>query len=56
MLVARTPPEGISSPELSRHLGVNHHTAWLLHHKIVRAIADREEAYLLRGKIQIDAS
>jgi len=28
--------------------------AWLLHNKILRAMADREEAYLLRGKIQID--
>jgi hypothetical protein len=31
-------------------------TAWLLHNKILRAMADREEAYLLRGKIQIDDS
>ena len=45
---------GISSLELSRHLGVNYDTAWLLHNKILRAMADREEAYLLRGKIQMD--
>jgi hypothetical protein len=45
---------GISSLELSRHLGVNYDTAWLLHNKILRAMADREEAYLLRGRIQID--
>jgi hypothetical protein len=37
---------GISSLELSRHLGVNYDTARLLHNKILRAIADREEAYL----------
>ena len=43
---------GISSLELSRHLGVKVDTAWLLHNKILRAMADREEAYLLRGKIQ----
>jgi transposase-like protein len=47
---------GISSLELSRHLGVKDDTAWLLHKKILRAMADREEAYLLRGKIQIVAS
>jgi transposase-like protein len=47
---------GISSLELSRHLGVNYDTAWLLHNKILRAMADREEAYLLQGKIQIDDS
>ena len=45
---------GISSLELSRHLGVKYDTAWLLHNKILRAMADREEAYLLRGKIQMD--
>ena len=47
---------GISSLELSRHLGVKYDTAWLLHNKILRAMADREEAYLLRGKIQMDDS
>jgi hypothetical protein len=47
---------GISSLELSRHLGVKYDTAWLLHNTILRAMADREEAYLLRGKIQIDAA
>ena len=47
---------GISSLELSRHLGVKYDTAWLLHNKILRAMAEREEAYLLRGKIQLDDS
>ena len=47
---------GISSLELSRHLGVKYDTAWLLHNKILRAMTEREEAYLLRGKIQIDDS
>jgi transposase-like protein len=45
---------GISSLELSRHLGVKYDTAWLLHHKILRAMTEREEAYVLRGKIQMD--
>jgi hypothetical protein len=47
---------GITSLELSRHLGVKYDTAWLLHNKILRAMADREQAYLLRGKILMDAS
>ena len=42
---------GISSLELSRHLGVKDDTAWLLYNKILRAMA-----CLLRGKIQIDDS
>jgi hypothetical protein len=45
---------GISSLELSRHLGVNYDTAWLLHNKILRAMSEREEVYLLQGKIQLD--
>ena len=45
---------GISSLELSRHLGVNYDTAWLLHNKILRAMTEREEAYVLQGKIQLD--
>ena len=47
---------GMSSLELSRHLGVKYDTAWLLHNKILRAMSEREEAYLLRGKIQMDDS
>jgi len=45
---------GISSLELSRHLGVKYDTAWLLHNKILRAMSEREDAYVLRGKIQMD--
>ncbi len=45
---------GISSLELSRHLGVKYDTAWLLHHKILRAMAEREEVFLLREMIQMD--
>jgi transposase-like protein len=45
---------GISSLELSRHLGVKYDTAWLLHNKILRAMSERENAYVLRGKIQMD--
>jgi hypothetical protein len=44
---------GISSLVFSRHLDVKYDTAWLLHNKILRAMADREDAYLLQGKIQI---
>ena len=47
---------GISSLELSHHLGVNYDTAWLLHSKSLRAMSEREEAYLLRRKIQMDVA
>jgi transposase-like protein len=45
---------GISSLEPSRHLDVNYDTAWLLHNKILKAMSDRDDAYVLRGKIQMD--
>ena len=45
---------GISSLELSRHLGVKDDTAWPLHSRILRAMSEREDAYVLRGKIQMD--
>jgi len=41
--------------ELSRRLGVNYGTPWLLRSKILRTMTEREEAYLLLGKILIDA-
>ncbi len=40
--------------ELSRHLGVKNGTGWLLHNKILRAMTEPEEAYVLRGKIHMD--
>jgi transposase-like protein len=45
---------GISSLELSRHLGVKDDTAWLLHNKILRAMSERENVCVLRGNIQMD--
>ena len=39
---------GISSLALMRHLGVNYRTAWLVHNKIMPAMSEREEAYVLR--------
>ncbi|MFT5340196.1 MAG: transposase-like protein [Cyanobium sp.] len=45
---------GISSLALMRQLGVHYRTAWLIHSKIMEAMCEREEAYPLRGKVQID--
>ena len=45
---------GISSLALMRQLGVHYRTAWLIHSKIMGAMCEREEAYPLRGKVQID--
>jgi hypothetical protein len=46
---------GISSIELARRLGVKQPTAWLLKHKLMRAMASREEQKpQLQGRVEID--
>src|SRR5688500_15319504 len=46
---------GISSIELGRRLGVKQPTAWLLKHKLMRAMANREDQKpKLEGRVEID--
>ena len=43
------PKTGLSAIALKRQLGVNCPTAWLLHHKINRAMDARESCHQLDG-------
>jgi transposase-like protein len=45
---------GISALALKRELGVSYPTAWLVHHKIMRAMAERDRVHQLDGKVQLD--
>mgnify|MGYP003525270549 CR=1 FL=1 len=45
---------GLSALALRRHLGVSYPTAWLMHHKLMQAMAAREARYVLEGKVQVD--
>lgn len=45
---------GLSALELKRHIGVSYPTAWLMHHKIMTAMAGREAQHRLRGTVQVD--
>src|SRR5687767_8868641 len=46
---------GISSIELGRRLGVRQPTAWLMKHKLMRAMAEREaQKPKLQGRVEID--
>ncbi len=45
---------GLSALALKRQLGVSYPTAWLMHHKLMQAMATREERYVLEGKVQVD--
>lgn len=45
---------GMSSVELARHLGVQQNTAWMILHKLMSAMADKEAERRLTGHIEVD--
>src|SRR5437667_9474086 len=46
--------KGISAVQLSQEIGVSYPTAWLLQHKIRKAMADRDQRYPWSGLIEVD--
>lgn len=44
----------VSALELKRHLGVRYKTAWLMKHKLLQVMAEREDRRVLDGRIEID--
>lgn len=46
--------KGISALQLSKEIGVSYPTAWLMQHKIRKAMADRDQRYQLRGLLEVD--
>jgi len=45
---------GLSALALKRQLGVSYPTAWLIHHKLMQAMVEREQRYVLEGQVQVD--
>lgn len=45
---------GLSALALKRQLGVSYPTAWLMHHKLMQVMAEREDRYVLEENVQID--
>jgi hypothetical protein len=45
---------GLSALALKRHLGVSYPTAWLIHHKLMQAMTERDDHYRLSGSVQLD--
>lgn len=45
---------GLSALALKRQLGVSYPTAWLIHHKLMQAMAERDANYPLDGQVQVD--
>ncbi len=44
----------VSALELKRHLGVRYRTAWLLKHKLMQVMSEREHSRRLDGRVEID--
>jgi hypothetical protein len=45
---------GLSALALKRLLGVSYPTAWLIQHKLMQAMSERDSAYTLSGNVQVD--
>lgn len=45
---------GISALEMSRQLGICYNSAWLMKHKLMQAMLEREQGRMLEGIIQMD--
>lgn len=45
---------GLSALALKRQLGVSYPTAWLMHHKLMQAMVERDALYKLTGIVQVD--
>jgi hypothetical protein len=45
---------GLSALALMRYLGVSYPTAWLIQHKLMEVMSDRETHYTLSGQVQVD--
>jgi len=45
---------GLSTLALKRHLGVSYPTAWLIQHKLMQAMTERDAQYTLCGEVLVD--
>ena len=45
---------GLSALALERQLGVSYPTAWLIHHKLMQAVSQRQHRYVPEGQVQVD--
>jgi transposase-like protein len=46
--------KGISAVQLAKEIGVSYPTAWLMLHKIRKAMSDRDQGYRLSGLVEVD--
>ena len=46
--------KGLSAVQLAKEIGVSYPTAWLMQHKIRKAMEDRDRGYRISGLIEVD--
>ena len=46
--------KGVAALELRKQIGVSYTTAWLMLHKLRRAMRDRNQGYVLEGLVEVD--
>jgi hypothetical protein len=54
IFLASHDKRGISAVRLEQELGISYPSAWLMLHKIRKAMGDRDGAYQLAGLVEID--
>jgi transposase-like protein len=54
MLLLTQAKNGLSALELSRQLGISYNSTWLMKHKLMQVMKERESSKRLRGLIQLD--
>ena len=54
MFLLTQSKNGISSVELGRHLGVTQPTAWMMKHKLMQVMFERDRSKQLDTKVQVD--
>ena len=45
---------GISAMDLKRQLGVSYNSAWMVKHKLMQSMREREDSQPLRGIVELD--
>ena len=45
---------GISAMDLKRQLGVSYNTAWMVKHKLMQAMRERDDSQRLQGTVELD--
>jgi len=45
---------GISAAQIARNVGISHYTAWLMLHKLRKAMGERDAHYYLDGIVEMD--